>query len=348
MKKGIMAFAALATVAFVVNCSIQGDNFAKSGRKYDSPEAKVISEITEGPVKLGAASLPEAPKLSDSRELIVRLDVVHKEQEVADGVKMMVWTFGGDAPGPTIRVRQGDKVKFIMANRSLETAKVTPPMPHSMDFHAAMVSPQDKFRSIPPGQTLEFEFVANYPGVFMYHCGTPMILHHLALGMYGAIIVEPKNGYPTKVDREYVVVQSEFYPAAKPEKDGTFALDMNAVIRKTPSIVAFNGRALRHVHEPLVAKPGERVRLFVLNAGPSDTSSFHVVGTIFDRVWLEGVPENEQRGGQTVLLGASNSAIVEFDIPASGKYIMVDHEFADANAGAIGLIDAGGDKAASE
>jgi nitrite reductase (NO-forming) len=147
------------------------------------------------------------------------------------------------------------------------------------------------------------------------------------------------------VDREYVVVQSEWYPSSKPEKDGSYSVDMDAILAKRPSIVAFNGRAMRHVKEPLVAKAGERVRLFVLNAGPSGTSSFHVVGTIFDRVWFEGIPDNEHRGGQSVLLGASNSAIVEFEIPAPGKYIMVDHEFADANAGALGLIDAGGGEA---
>jgi nitrite reductase (NO-forming) len=322
-----------------------GDPLSKKNMVYGAPKATVHDGILDGPVLLGAAPLPAAPALSSSRTLTVRLDVTHKLQQLADGTQMVVWTFGDQVPGPTIRVRQGDRVRFIMANRSTESAKITPPMPHSMDFHASMVSPQDKFRSIGPGQTLEFEFVANFPGIFMYHCGTPMILHHLATGMYGAVIVEPADGYPTRVDREYVVVQSEFYPAAKglPSNPSVRDLDMEAVIQKRPAITAFNGRAFRHVQEPLAAKVGERVRLFVLNAGPSGTSSFHVVGTIFDRVWLEGNPLNELRGMQTVLLGASNSAIVEFDIPEPGKYIMVDHEFADANAGAIGLIDASGE-----
>ncbi len=324
-----------------------GDNPDPSKMIFGPPPAIVHNKILEGPVMQGATLLPFAPKLSGERTLNVRLDVTHKVQELADGVKMMVWTFGDSVPGPTIRVRQGDRIKFTMANRSTETAAITPPMPHSMDFHASMVSPQDKFRPISPGQTLEFEFVANYPGVYMYHCGTPMILHHLAMGMYGAVIVEPKEGYPTKVDREYVLVQSEFYPQKNVNKNGkktsVVELDMNAVIHKQASIVAFNGKAFRHRDEPLKAKVGERVRLFVLNAGPSGTSSFHVVGTIWDRVWLEGNPSNELRGGQSVLLGASNSAIVEFIIPEKGKYIMVDHEFADANAGALGLIDATGD-----
>ena len=220
------------------------------------------------------------------------------------------------------------------------------PMMHSMDFHAAMVSPQDKYRSIAPGQTISFEFTANYPGIFMYHCGTPMVLEHIASGMYGMVIVEPRNGYPTKVDREYTVVQSEFYTKLDPQKrkvDGQplYVLDGDRVRTKAPTYTVFNGRYNGMVDHPLPAKPGERVRLFVLNVGPSNTSSFHVVGTIFDRVWLEGNPDNLLRGAQTVLLGSSNAAIVEFVVPEAGSYIMVDHHFANASQGAIGLIAAG-------
>jgi nitrite reductase (NO-forming) len=218
---------------------------------------------------------------------------------------------------------------------------------HSMDFHSAMVSPGDKYRSIAPGQTISFEFTANYPGVFMYHCGTPMVLEHIASGMYGMMIVEPRGGYPTKVDREFAVIQSEFYTKVDPEKrkvDGKplYVLDGDRVRSKAPTYTVFNGRYNGMVDKPLPAKPGERVRLFVLNVGPSNTSSFHVVGTIFDRVWIEGNPDNQFRGMQTVLLGSSNGTIVEFIVPEAGKYIMVDHHFANASQGAVGLIDAGG------
>jgi nitrite reductase (NO-forming) len=329
-------------IALIIIAAIAGVGFklSHSQMTYGGPPAVVTNEIKPGPELMNAVAPPQAPKLSSSRTLTVRLDVVHRLQEVADGVKMMMWTFGGSVPGPTFRVRQGDKVKFIMTNRSTDTAQVTPPMPHSMDFHAGMLSPQDKYRAVGPGQTIEFEFVANYPGVFMYHCGTPMILHHLAMGMYGAVIVEPENGYPTKADREYVLVQSEFYPKDKTDKNGIAELDFDALLHKTPKYVAFNGKAFRHTTEPMKAKPRERVRLFVLNVGPNGTSSFHVVGTIFDRVWFEGNPVNEMRGMQTALLGASNSAIVEFVVPEAGKYVAVDHEFSDANAGAMAVIDA--------
>ena len=287
---------------------------------------------------------PELKPLDSSPVKSIKLDTTHKIIEIAPGVKFSAWTFGDQVPGPTIRARVGDRIRFSMTNRSDEAVPgvrmTAAPMMHSMDFHAAMVSPQDKYRSIAPGQTIEFEFTLNYPGVFMYHCGTPMILEHIASGMYGAVVVEPRNGYPTKVDREYVVIQSEFYAKApaKGAKEQVYALDGEAVRAARPNYTVFNGRFNGMVDAPLAAKPGERVRLFVLNVGPSKTSSFHVVGTIFDRVWIDGNPDNQFRGMQTVLLGSSSSAIVEFVIPEAGSYIMVDHHFANASQGAVGLI----------
>jgi nitrite reductase (NO-forming) len=154
--------------------------------------------------------------------------------------------------------------------------------------------------------------------------------------------VEPKEGYPTKADREYVVIQSEFYTKADPTKliNGAplHVLDGERLRAAQPTFTVFNGAHNKMLKEPLPAKPHERVRLYVLNVGPSRTSSFHVVGTIFDRVWVEGNPVNEMRGMQTVLLGSSNSAIVEFLVPEEGSYIMVDHHFANASQGAIGLV----------
>lgn len=294
-------------------------------------------------LSLGAELKPLDP--SPVKE--VRLDTTHKIIEVAPGVKFSAWTFGDQVPGPTVRARVGDRIRFSMTNRSDEPVPgvqlAAAPMMHSMDFHAAMVSPQDKYRSIAPGQTIEFEFTLNYPGIFMYHCGTPMILEHIASGMYGAVVVEPRAGYPTRADREYVIIQSEFYAKPDPEKrkvGGTplYVLDGERLRASQPTHTVFNGAHNVMVKRPLPAKAGERVRLYVLNVGPSKTSSFHVVGTIFDRVWFEGNPDNQFRGMQTVLLGSSNSAIVEFMIPENGSYIMVDHHFANASQGAIGLI----------
>ncbi|MGE5640188.1 MAG: multicopper oxidase domain-containing protein [Clostridia bacterium] len=331
----------------------------KSADPYDpakmdlKPKPAVLSnERHTGPFYSGdSLSLDAAVKpLVASQTKEIHLDTTHKVIEIAPGVKFAAWTFGDQVPGPTVRVRVGDRVKFSMTNRSDEAMPgvqvMSAPMMHSMDFHAAMVAPNDKYRSVAPGQTISFEFTPNYPGVYMYHCGTPMVLEHIASGMYGIVIVEPREGYPTKVDREYVVIQSEFYTKLDPLKrkvDGQplYVLDGDRVRSKQPTYTVFNGRYNGMVDKPLIAKPGERVRLFVLNVGPSNTSSFHVVGTIFDRVWLEGNPDNQLRGSQTVLLGSSNSAIVEFVLPEAGSYVMVDHHFANASQGAIGVIKAG-------
>lgn len=325
------------------------DPYEQSKMDLKPAPAKVLAERHKGSFAEGSSLSmgAELKPLDPSPVKTVRLDTTHKIVEIAPGVKFSAWTFGNQVPGPTIRARVGDKIRFTMTNRSDEPVpgvQVTAaPMMHSMDFHAAMVSPQDKYRSIAPGQTISFEFTVNYPGIFMYHCGTPMILEHIASGMYGAVIVEPRNGYPTKVGREYVVIQSEFYAKPDPGKRKfggapLYVLDGDRLRASQPTHTVFNGVHNGLVKKPLPAKSGERVRLHVLNVGPSKTSSFHIVGTIFDRVWFEGNPDNQFRGMQTVLLGSSNSAIVEFMIPENGSYIMVDHHFANASQGAIGLI----------
>ena len=329
------------------------DAYDQSKMDLKPTPAKLTAERHQGAFADGAALSmgAELKPLDPAPVKTVRLDTAHKIIEIAPGVKYSAWTFGNQVPGPTVRARVGDKIRFSMTNRTDERmpgVQVTAaPMMHSMDFHAAMVSPQDKYRSIAPGQTIEFEFTANYPGIFMYHCGTPMILEHIASGMYGAVVVEPRGGYPTKVDREYVIIQSEFYAKPDPAKqkvDGAplYVLDGDRLRAAQPTHTVFNGVHNGMVKAPLAAKPGERVRLHVLNVGPSKTSSFHVVGTIFDRVWIEGNPDNQFRGMQTVLLGSSNSAAVEFVIPEAGSYIMVDHHFANASQGAIGLISTDG------
>ncbi|MFO1396466.1 MAG: multicopper oxidase domain-containing protein [Burkholderiales bacterium] len=330
-----------------------GDPYDPARMDFKPGPATVSAERHTGPFAQGASLSMDAavaPLKTDAVKEI-RLDTTHKIIEIAPGVKFSAWTFGDQVPAPIIRAKVGDRIKFSMTNRSDEpTPGVTftaAPMMHSMDFHSAMVSPQDKYRSIAPGQTISFEFTPNYPGVFMYHCGTPMVLEHIASGMYGMMIVEPRDGYPTKVDREYAIIQSEFYTKADPQKrkvDGVplYVLDGDRVRSKAPTYTVFNGRYNGLVDKPLPAKPGERVRLFVLNVGPSNTSSFHVVGTIFDRVWMDGNPDNQMRGMQTVLLGSSSGAIVEFVIPEAGSYVMVDHHFANASQGAIGIINAGG------
>ncbi|MEX0994693.1 MAG: multicopper oxidase domain-containing protein, partial [Balneolaceae bacterium] len=275
-------------------------------------------------------------------------------------------TFGGTVPGPTLHVKEGDRITFTMKNRSDEEVVITEPgadsspfldqvaannymsakpavmpMPHSMDFHAGTVAKDDKWRTISPGETIQFDWVANYPGTYIYHCGTPSVLMHTAMGQHGAVVVSPKDGFPTddKVDHEFVVVQSEYYLEEGPGQLYQYAHE--AAQAKNPSHVVFNGHQTILHDQPLEAKEGERVRIHFTNNGPSQTSSFHVIGAIFDRVYIEGHPFNEMRGMQTVLLGASSSATIEFIVPEEGQYILIDHEFADAEKGATGILVAG-------
>jgi nitrite reductase (NO-forming) len=183
------------------------DQYDISKMDLKPPPAVVTNERHTGAYAEGDALSMDAyvKPLVPGHVKEVRLDTTHRIIDLAPGVKFSAWTFGDTVPGPVVRARVGDRVKFSMTNRSDDPVpgmRVTAaPMMHSMDFHSAMVSPQDKYRSIAPGQTMAFEFTPNYPGVYMYHCGTPMVLEHIASRMYGMMIVEPRDGYPTKVDR---------------------------------------------------------------------------------------------------------------------------------------------------
>jgi nitrite reductase (NO-forming) len=339
--------------------SSQDGSAAADEKVFGSPPATVFHEDYNGPPVTGrnVTHVPAlAPLQPGTRTHDVRIDIVPAEIDIAPGVRYQAWTFGGSVPGPVVHVREGDRVVFTMKNRSDAKVTVTEPsagaspflvdlardqlqkatpvaaaMHHSIDFHAGTVAPDDKWRMVMPGESIRFEWVANYPGVFLYHCGAPPILMHLAMGQYGVVVVSPRRGFPTdeRVDREYVVVQSEFY--LKPGGvNGLHVLDFDAAMDKRPSQVAFNGHTQALTSAPLVANAGERVRIDFHNVGPSDGSSFHVVGAIFDRVFYEGNPRNEWTGMQTVPFGASNGGVVELVAPEEGTYVLVDHEFADA------------------
>jgi len=363
---GAVALALTAVVALPLVTRARTDD--ASGRVFGTPRAEIFEETqTGGPLVEGDAVtyLPEvAPLEPGNRTHNVRLDIVAQEIEIAPDVRYLAWTFGGSVPGPVIHVREGDRINFVMRNRSHEKVSITSPdksdapflqqlaatnlqkalpavapMHHSIDFHAATVAADDKWRMILPGQSIKFEFVANYPGIYMYHCGVPPVLQHVSMGQYGIVIVSPREGYDTDEEavRQYAVVQSEFY-LKKSAQGPLYELDYDAAMRKQPSHVVFNGHTAALMNDPLLAKVGERVRLYFHNVGPNDQASTHVIGAIFDRVWYEGNPKNEMRGMQTALIGSSNGAVLEFIVPEEGRYVLVDHEFADASKGAIGQI----------
>ena len=267
----------------------------------------------------------DAPAYRDTRVHTVHFDMTEKIVEIAPGKVVKVWTFGDQVPGPVVRVQVGDTVKASITNKTK--------MPHSIDFHAARIAPNRAFRDVAPGETFSFSFTATSPGVFMYHCGTAPVVHHIANGMYGMIIVEPEGGL-APVDRELALVQSDFYVSDTPGMPADDAMLMSGI----PNVVAFNGYAAQYKDTPIQVKKGETIRAFILAAGPNTWSAFHVVGTIFDRAWIDGNPANEQIGNQTLNLAASQGAIAEFRLDEEGVYPFVTHDFTNATKGAVGLL----------
>ncbi len=293
------------------------------------------TDFGETRTKTTPAFFAEVPPPSRASIKEFRIPITHETIEIADGVTYEGWTFGGTVPGPAIRVREGDRVRIQLVNES--------PMPHSIDFHSARIPWNEAYRSINPNQDLEFEFIARDPGVYLVHCGTPPVTMHIMQGMYMPIIVDPREGWGTDVDKEFVLVQSEFY--AQLNGDGPAAPDFTAAMKKDAKYVVFNGRAFQYKNHPLEVDLNDRVRLFVVAAGPSFRSDFHVVGAIFDRVYPDGNPDNALESVQTYTVPAGGGAVFEtvFEEGASGVglYPFVTHAFADAEKGAVGLIQVG-------
>ena len=338
MKPALIIFSIGLTCS---SCHSNNDT-STSTLSLGGPKATVTNtpnkETTKGPLSYA----PEVPKIQEGDTIEVKIDVSHKLYKVKNGISFTGWLFGDSLPGPVLRIRVGQTIKFSMTDRSNDSSTAImnmsmnmKPMPHSIDFHAAMVNPEDKYRTIYPGETIHFTWTANYPGVFMYHCGTPMVLLHMISGMVGMVIVEPKDGFPDKVDREFAIIQNEYYL----KQDGnTFIPDTTMAMHKQPNFMAFNGKVGQYVIKPLHVKSGERIRVYFLNVGPNNISSFHVIGTILDKVWLEGNPSNEFHGMQAVLVGPAQGAIMDFVLPEKGRYTFVDHSFANAEMGAIGAF----------
>jgi nitrite reductase (NO-forming) len=216
-------------------------------------------------------------------------------------------------------------------------------IPHSIDFHAARIAPNVAFKDVTPGESIKFRFTANDPGVFMYHCGTKPVLAHIANGMYGAIVVQPKEALPP-VDNEYVLVGSEWYLNGD-GIDEPASLDMAKARARTADWVTFNGYANQYVTHPLTADPGETTRFWVVAAGPTNNVNFHVVGTIFDRAWVNSDLTNPpQQGVQTVVVPAGGGAVFDVKINDEGLYPFVSHAFADVDLGQVGLLKVGNPK----
>jgi nitrite reductase (NO-forming) len=274
------------------------------------------------------AALPAAAAGPVAR---VHLGIADRVVSIAPGIHYRAWTFGDSAPGPVIHVRQGQKVEVTVTNNAM--------MPHSVDFHAAQVAPNVDFADVAPGGSKGFSFVASVPGVFMYHCGTAPAFEHIANGMYGAIVVEPKNMPP--VQRQYVLVSSEWYLNA-PGNGAPASLDVTKAEQMTPDWVTFNGYAAQYKTHPLTSMPGQTVRFWVVDAGPSLNTEFHVVGTILRRAWLNAdLVDPPQHDIQTAVVPAGGGGVFDVTIPKAGIYPFVSHSFASVMLGEVGLLNVG-------
>ncbi len=279
--------------------------------------------------ELAAVYDASLPLLDPNPAKTLVIEAVDAELEVAPGVTMAAWTFDGVMPGKVVHVRQGDTIDFTLRNRAT--------IGHSIDFHAARTPWDKNYVTIVPDDELQFTWTADYPGVFMYHCGTGPVLHHIANGMYGAVVVDPPEAETFAPAKEYVLVQSEFYLSQNDA--GLWTTDLDRALAIQPDFVVFNGGYNQYQQETLKAAPGELIRLHVMNAGPTLFSAFHVIGAIFDRLYVDGNPANLMRGIQTWTIPPGGGATFELTIPEPGLYPFVTHSFAHTGLGAVGLIE---------
>lgn len=274
-----------------------------------------------------SAVLPAAPA---GKVHEITLDATEVVREVAPGTTQMLWTFNNTVPGPTVRGKVGDTFRFTLTNKGT--------LGHSIDFHASKVAWNDEMRTLKPGESLTYEYVAKHAGAYMYHCGTAPTLHHIGNGMFGAIIIDPPGLSP--VAEEFAVVQSEFYlgPEGQPG-------DLTKMQNEEWDAVVFNGFHNQYVHRPIHVEKDKRYRMWVVNDGPSENSAFHIVGTIFDTVFKEGTlllePDARKGGSQVLDLQPAQGGYVEFSFDEDGLYPFVTHKFSNPGKGALGFFAVG-------
>lgn len=319
------------------SCSNNPSNKKKQISKVNSEDIVVSGEMVAD-----LTAPPYVPKPTGNRQatkLRVDMEILELEGEIVDGTQYMFWTFDGSVPGSFIRAKLGDEIEFHLKNHPDNK------LPHNIDLHAVN-GPGGGAESsfVAPGQEKAFSFKALHPGLFVYHCAVAPVGMHIANGMYGLILIEPEEGL-APVDKEYYVMQGDFYTEGAFGDRGMQEFSMQKAINEMPDYVVFNGNVNSMTGDnALTAEVGETIRLFVGNGGPNLISSFHVIGEIFDRVHVEGadlINENVQ----TTLIPAGGAAIIEFKVDAPGTYILVDHSiFRAFNKGALAMLKVSGDE----
>jgi nitrite reductase (NO-forming) len=312
-------------------------NSSKKEKNIDSSKIQV-----QGTMEAELTSPPMVPAPVGNRtakKLIVNMEILEQEGTMTDGVKYIYWTFGGSVPGSFIRTRVGDEVEFTLSNHPDNK------LPHNIDLHA-VTGPGGGATSsfVAPGHNKTFSFKTLNPGLYVYHCATAPVGMHIANGMYGLILVEPEGGLP-KVDKEYYIMQGDFYTKGENGEPGLQPFDMKKAVEEDADYVVFNGKVGSLTGDnAITANVGETVRLYVGNGGPNLTSSFHVIGEIFDNVHVEG-GSLLNKNVQTTAIPPGGAAIVEFKVEVPGTFIIVDHAiFRAFNKGALGMLKVTGEE----
>ena len=333
-----IAFRATRAGDFTYFCSVPGHQAAGMEGRFLVTPRPPAQTVAEADISQQATEVP--PPIGKRGPQTVRVDLLTVELEgrLAEGTTFGYWTFNGKVPGPFLRVRVGDTLEVHLKNAADSS------MIHSVDFHAA-TGPGGGAAATQtdPGQEKMVKFKALVPGLYVYHCATPMVAHHIANGMYGLILVEPEGGLPP-VDREFYVMQGEIYTDAPFGQRGSQEFSVDKLLHERPEYFVFNGSvgALSKLH-PMKAKVGETVRIFFGVGGPNYTSSFHVIGEIFDRVYnLASLLSPPALGVQTVTVPAGGAAIVDFKLEVPGNYILVDHALSRAERGLVGILQVEG------
>jgi copper-containing nitrite reductase len=328
-KVGATFFVLIALIAMIGVVAMYDIN-QNAGTLNSVINQVTTTETTGTPTQQGyTAPTCNSPAGSTSITLVAK----RVQVQIATNVTYDAWSFNGTVPGPTITVNQCENVEFTLVNNDT--------MAHSIDFHAAQVNWATVYEPVAPGKSISFNFTPSYPGIFMYHCGVPPVLEHIANGMYGVIIVNGtgSSALPPAPGGQYVLIESEFYLNNVPNSDGSYSGNYTKMLAATPDYVVFNGRAFQYQSNPLVVQPNELVRLYVFNEGPNLWEAFHVIGGILDTVYIDGNPFNVEHGLQTVSIPPSAGAIIDMYFPdVGGLNPFVNHAFAYASIGAVGVF----------
>jgi len=334
----VMVFRATKSGDFIYYCSVAGHRQAGMEGQFIVTPRPPEQVVVEADISQLPTEVPTPIGKRDPQTIRIDLLAVELEARLAEGTTYGFWTFNGRVPGPMLRARVGDTLDVHVTNAQ-DSAFI-----HSVDFHAA-TGPGGGAAStqVDPGQTKSFKFKALVPGLYVYHCATPMVAHHITNGMYGMILIEPEEGLPP-VDHEFYVMQGEIYTQDGFDQRGRQEFSVEKLLNERPEYFVFNGSvgALSKLH-PLKAKVGETVRIYFGVGGPNFTSSFHVIGEIFDRVYsFADLQSPPLRGVQTISVPPGGATVVEFKVDVPGNYILVDHALSRAERGLVGILQVEG------